>query len=250
MFPRNHLKYAELQGGLPEGLSYGEFRKILEQHGVEVRFLEKVSTKRLTSGEGKNEIDKKINKGEILSTEDKTNLAKVGENGVVGLDVAGPEGKEFTPAGMKRFELMYGELAGKAEKLDGALVFRIHAGEGYLVQGASGTSNHRDIAQSNVGHILDTIEGMAQQGTLSDKVIIRIGHATHASPAQLDRISLLEDKGVKIHVEANLTSNLVTGSVKNGEEQAQVLLRFLKHGVTPTLNTDGGGVMGTTLKEI
>jgi hypothetical protein len=90
---------------------------------------------------------------------------------------------------------------------------------------------------------------MSEQGMLSDKVVIRIGHATHASPAQLDRIRILEGKGVKIHVETNLTSNVVTGSVKNGEEQAQVLLRFLKHGVTPTLNTDGGGVMGTTLKE-
>lgn len=100
-----------------------------------------------------------------------------------------------------------------------------------------------------MGHILDTIEGKLEQGTLSDKVVIRIGHATHASPEQLDRIRLLESKGVKIHVEANLTSNLTTGSVKDAKEQREVLLRFLNHGVVPTLNTDGGGVMGTTLRQ-
>jgi hypothetical protein len=33
-------------------------------------------------------------------------LNAVGENGVIGLDVAGHEKGEFTPAGMKRFELM------------------------------------------------------------------------------------------------------------------------------------------------
>jgi hypothetical protein len=131
-------------------------------------------------------------------------------------------------------------------------VFRIHAGEGDPIRDMSGNfasgSNHRDIAQNNVGHLMDKIEGMSEQGMLSDKVVIRIGHATHASPAQLDRIRILEGKGVKIHVEANLTSNIVTGSIADSGEQAQVLLKFLQHGVTPTLNTDGGGVMGTSLR--
>jgi Adenosine deaminase len=221
---------------------------------VDIRFLRQVSTERFTAGDSPKEIAKKIKDDTFLSEGDKKRLAAVGEKGVIGLDVAGPEKGEFTLAGMKRFELMYGALASKAKNLvdGGALVFRIHAGEGDPIRDASGNfasgSNHRDIAQNNVGHILDTIEGMSNNGLLSDKVILRIGHATHASPAQLEKIRLLESKGVKIHVEANLTSNIVTGSVANGGEQAQVLLRFLQHGVTPTLNTDGGGVYGTTLK--
>jgi hypothetical protein len=55
-------------------------------------------------------------------------------------------------------------------------------------------------------------------------------------------------RGLK-YIEANLTSNIATRSIKDRDEQAQILLRFSKHGVTPTLNTDGGGVMGTTLRK-
>jgi hypothetical protein len=41
---------------------------------------------------------------------------------------------------------------------------------------------------------------------------------------------------------------LVTGSVANEDEQAQVLLKFLYYGLEVVLNTDGGGVMVTTIE--
>jgi len=56
-------------------------------------------------------------------------------------------------------------------------------------------------------------------------------------------------KELGVIVEANLTSNLVTKSVANKDEQAQVLLKFLYYGVEVVLNTDGGGVMNTTIVE-
>ncbi|WP_233787970.1 hypothetical protein [Dulcicalothrix desertica] len=43
---------------------------------------------------------------------------------------------------------------------------------------------------------------------ISAKVIIRLGHVTHAEPIQLEEIQKLG-----LIVEANLTSNLVTGSI-------------------------------------
>jgi hypothetical protein len=57
----------------------------------------------------------------------------------------------------------------------------------------------------------------------------------------------LRSKGVELFTEANLTSNEKTGTVKGDRAADQVLLKQLYNGVTPTINTDGGGVMGTTL---
>jgi len=82
----------------------------------------------------------------------------------------------------------------------------------------------------------------AEQG-LSERVVVRFGHATHATPEQLEEIKQLD-----IMIEANLGSNEATGSVGDEFEKSQVILKFLYHGVRTILNTDAGGVMMTTLQ--
>lgn len=126
---------------------------------------------------------------------------------------------------------------------------RPHVGEGYPKRDNTGqldenSQEHRTIAQDNLEHLINTLEELKANNELSDQVIVRLGHATHATPEQLTRIQQLG-----IIVEANLTSNVVTRTVADSTEQNQVLLKFLFHDVKTVLNTDGGGVMGTSLQD-
>jgi hypothetical protein len=75
-----------------------------------------------------------------------------------------------------------------------------------------------------------------------EKVVIRLGHLTHATFEDLQKIQRLG-----IVVEANLTSNQVIRPAGSEEEVQQVLLKFLYNDNKVILNTDGGGVMGTTV---
>jgi hypothetical protein len=124
-------------------------------------------------------------------------------------------------------------------------------GEGYQDQ-TTGV-DHSGTGQKNVGTLLTKLEDMNAKGQLSDGVVLRLGHLTHASDDQLQRVAALQTdlrlKGVELFTEANLTSNEKTGTVAGPRERNQVLLKQLYHGVTPTINTDGGGVMGTTLSK-
>jgi adenosine deaminase len=140
---------------------------------------------------------------------------------------------------MERFKLIYELIKQKAQPND-TFVIRIHVGEGYFKQGESSEDNfrRRSIAQSNIKLIIETLKTL----TKSDKVIIRLGHVTHATPSQLSEIQKLG-----IIIEANLTSNLVTGSIASETEQGQVLLKFLFYNLKTIINTDAGGVMGTTI---
>jgi hypothetical protein len=75
-----------------------------------------------------------------------------------------------------------------------------------------------------------------------DGVIIRFGHATHATTAQ---IRAMRELGVI--VEANIGSNIATGSIASPTEHP--LLYNLYYGTRTILNTDAQGVMNTTLPQ-
>lgn len=99
-----------------------------------------------------------------------------------------------------------------------------------------------------MGKIVDTLIKMDREGKFSENVVTRLGHMTHADFEQLSQLDPISKKHGVI-VEANLTSNLVTRTAPNQNEMHRVLLRFLyQDNLRVTLNTDGDGVMGTTIE--
>ena len=71
----------------------------------------------------------------------------------------------------------------------------------------------------------------------------RIGHAVHA----LDDPGLLEFmRRNRIGIEANLTSNVQTSTVR--DYPSHPLRRFLEHGLLATINSDDPGISGITLR--
>ncbi|MGF1489990.1 MAG: hypothetical protein ACFBSE_23125, partial [Prochloraceae cyanobacterium] len=230
------IDYIEVQSErLPGNLSYKDFQKIkkefeqLENYQIKIGFLRNTSTQTLGRGPATT-----VNPG-------LRNIQNIepGKDGVIGIDFAGPEAT-FTPRGMEYFQEIYREMARKAEEANKTMVIRVHVGEGNPA-----TVSYNDkasTARNNVSLMIEAIETLRDNNQLSDKIILRLGHGTHASGANLDKIRQLG-----IIVEANLTSNLKTGSVRNKNEMDQVLLRFLYHDVKLTINTDGGGMMTTTL---
>lgn len=232
---QDNIHYLELQAESIKGVNLNSLREKCAKKGIQVRFLSDLSTKTLRRGESKRSVED----------------IKFGEEGIVGVDFAGPE-KRFDPnQGMDNLQDVYRHLAAQANKKDSFLVLRVHVGEGFHDRDKKTgelqqNSQHRKDAEANLDMMIKTLEKLADNGEISDKVIVRFGHATHATPKQLQKMKQLESKGVRIIVEANLSSNLATRSI-NPEEEYQVLLKFLHHDINTILNTDAGGVMGTNL---
>ncbi len=224
------IDYVELQGGLRgkhnvQLATVQQFEQMLRQQGISVRFLRAIKSNEL-AGAG-NDLEAPVR--------------AVGNNFIVGIDIAGAE-QRFTDAGMERFQQLHQLLKEKATKEDKTFVLRVHVGEGYP---RKTNDSHRQIAQQNVQKLVARLELMAENGELApDKVVIRLGHLTHATFEDLQKIQRLG-----IVVEANLTSNQVTRSAGSEEEVQQVLLKFLYNDNKVILNTDGGGVMGTTVPQ-
>jgi adenosine deaminase len=230
---RQNINYAELQGSLARSISFDDFRQMLySETRLDIRFLTLVNTKRL--------VAEPSNPEKLLILDDIKALSTVGQRWTVGLDIAGPESKMFTHIGMERFQLIYEQIKLYAQQKNATFVIRVHVGEGYFKKGESQEDNRfgRLIAQSNVSLIIETLKTLR----LSDQVIIRLGHVTHATPSQLSELQKLG-----IIIEANLTSNLVTGSAATSAIREQVLLKFLLINLKTIINTDAGGVMGTTI---
>lgn len=228
-----NINYVELQGSLPRSVSFDNFQQILtSQTAINARFLTLLNTSRL--------VTQPSNPEKLILKGDTKALSTVGQRWTAGLDIAGAEEKMFTDIGMERFKLIYELMKQKAQQKNATFVLRVHVGEGYFKQALSLEDNMkcRSIAQSNIQLIIKTLKTLSQ----SDKVIIRLGHVTHATPSQLEEIQRLG-----IIIEANLTSNLVTGSIASPAEQEQVLLKFLFYNLKTIINTDAGGVMGTTI---
>ena len=241
---RQKINYLEVQSNsIPGNISYQEFQKIQqkfeqdENYPIEIGFLKNAKTGTLGS------TSRKTAKSGLKVVKD----LEPGKDGVIGIDFAGPEA-EFTPQGMEYFKQIYRDMVVKAEAANKTVVVRPHVGEGNPntphVPKKPGEKNKVEVARNNVELMVTAIEELKAAGELSDKAVIRLGHLTHASSQQLERVSRLG-----IIVEANLASNLVTGSVRDVDERNQVLLRFLYHDVKFTLNTDAGGIMNTTLPD-
>jgi len=205
---------------------HGQLAK--EGKDVDVRFLVMVNTSRSLSA--------KATAADSEATAKQ--LAAVLQRGdVIGIDIAGPERNEFTPEGMQSFRQLYEIVLAAAKQRGRALVLRPHVGEGYndLRDGA-----HVATARQNLETLVRELEALGYSPARGeqDGVIIRFGHATHATPEQLQRIARLG-----VTVEANIGSNMITGSVARLDDHP--LLMNLYYGVKTVLGTDGGGVMQT-----
>jgi len=154
---------------------------------------------------------------------------------VKGMDVAGPEAARFTDTGMAWFTEKYKMLQEVAQAKGEKMVLRPHVGEGY---DPNHTGEHVEIAQANMRKLIETLETLGYDG--SGDVIVRFGHGTHATPELMGRMAKLG-----IIVEANVGSNIATGSVLSAGEHP--LLANMFYGVKTVLATDAQGVMGTTL---
>ncbi len=154
---------------------------------------------------------------------------------VNGLDIAGPEKAPFTDTGMQWLADRYRLLDRVAKKKGERMVLRPHVGEGY---DPAGSGEHIQVAQDNLRMLCKQLQDLGYNG--SGDVIVRLGHATHATP---EIMQMMHDTG--IIVEANVGSNIATGSVLRAEDHP--LLQNMYYDVKTVLSTDGQGVMSTTL---
>ena len=158
---------------------------------------------------------------------------------VIGIDIASPEANRFSDMGMARFNEVMNVVSEAAGERGRSLVLRPHVGEGYVPKGVSGI-DHASVAADNVDTLLGTLEQRGySQG--SEGVTMRFGHATHASPGQIQRMGAMQ-----IIAEANIGSNVATQSIAN--PGMHPLVQNLFYGTPTILSTDGAGVMGTTLQ--
>jgi len=161
---------------------------------------------------------------------------------VMGIDIAGPEEGKFTAEGVQRFLEMYDHVSMAARARGRELVLRPHVGEGYAGPGAEDAA-HVEVARANLQTLLDGLAklGYSAAKGKADGVIIRFGHATHATPEQILRM-----KNLGLIAEANIGSNLATGSIASLD--GHPLLYNLYFDEPTILSTDGHGVMRTNLR--
>ncbi len=233
-----------------------------EGHDVDMRFLAMVNTKYLSTDSGpdsffKPDMDKL---GNMLKT----------RGDVMGIDIAAPEKSRFTPEGMDNFEKLFYSLQEAADARGRPLTMRPHVGEGYpeMAPGQPFSRNkgvrtdddpmmpkHYKVAQDNMDMLLTRLEKIAadNKGKLPDNVIVRFGHATHATPDQVARM-----KALGVVSEANIVSNVETGSLQRRGRKGQQggsqsvyddhsLLKLLYQQNKTILSTDAHGVMHTNL---
>jgi len=162
---------------------------------------------------------------------------------VQGVDIAAPERFNFDEQGMANFESVYRLVQEASAQRGRPLVLRPHVGEGYHEPGAAHAddASHVATARHNLELLIAKLEALHHTGDAAvDGVIIRFGHATHATPEQLIRM-----RELGVIAEANISSNLATGSVARLSEHP--LLYNLYYNVRTMLATDAQGVMTTTL---
>ena len=189
--------------------------------------------------------------------------------GVIGNDYGGPEHNHFNAEGQRRFLGDYDAALAAAGAKGQPFVLRPHVGEGAVdtVDGAPfHTDKNRHIigdepshylrARDNIETLLAGLEARHAEGTLDPtKVIVRFGHATHATPDQAKRM-----RALGIIAEVNLGSNVATGAASqtegaHGKRAAKdrlddhALPSMLFYGTDVLLSTDGGSVMNTSLRE-
>lgn len=230
----------------------------LVQEGIEsdLRFLAMVSTDQSLSTDRAG-----------LPSKMKENMARVLDRAdVMGVDIAGPEKNKFTPQGAENILELYDLVRSAAERRGRELTLRPHVGEGYPImqnrepgdfhrdQGAIDPKTNQPIHYGNAEHNVDTLLGALQdlgygpEMRATDKVGIRFGHATHATPEQ---IAVMKQLGVM--AEANLISNVETGALQPNQSgdilQNHALLSLMMQDVPTMLSTDAQGVMNTKMAD-
>jgi len=198
---------------------------------VDMRFLAMVSTTALGGKVPPKEASRVIEQVE-------TALAR---GDVIGIDFAGPEKQAFTVDGMENFKELYATVSAASQKRGRSLVVRPHVGEGYNEgQGQA----HIELARKNLEMVISTLESMGYSPSKAaqDGVIIRFGHAAHATPQQIERMAYLG-----VIAEANIGSNEITGAIARPDDHP--LLYNLYYGVRTVLGTDAQGVMQTDRRD-
>lgn len=241
------VKYTELQGPPPESKKFDELCK---KYGVEIFFLSATS---LTKVEV-TELDKKC---ENLKKEIIINPR------VIGADFCGTEQSSDNVKGkIDNLEKVYDALyqaantdIGHRKKIKDQkpVVLRIHIGEGYSKKSVL-TPQQREEARKNIDAVLGKLEEMKRSGKLDGSVVVRLGHAAHASPQQIQRMIKLG-----VIAEGNVSSNKTTGSLVKRNEYPIIdhllwgglkgLHRDAGKDFVPSLvlGMDGGGIMDTSM---
>jgi hypothetical protein len=169
-----------------------------------------------------------------------------GQPHIAGIDWRGPETEEFVAKHIENLVRALLDL-GKAQQPSKRLICRFHVGEGYA---ADGKTVNSEIAASNIETVLTALEKLPSDLEWQKLVEVRFGHATHANGQQLMRAAKLG-----IVIEVNLSSNLKTRVIGDIAKHPlmNILLFVLDNPeIWPSLfvfGTDGGGIMGGTIKD-
>lgn len=189
----------------------------------------------------------------------------------VGRDIAGAELYDIDGLGKERLQSVYRDLRARADARGEPTVFRPHVGEGAVdnlvgqpfqrdrarQRTADGDLTHQARARHNLEQMLLALEELQARGELDpQKVIVRFGHATMATPAQIVRM-----RALGVLAELNLGSNVRTGSADQTvggvdgmtspveQYDDHVFGTAIYYGVDTLLSTDGHDVMRTTMRD-
>jgi hypothetical protein len=263
---------------LPGSVSEAEFEQMCARHGVRVRFLRVVSTTEFSIHAAADPTAASTDVGiaaalaEALHPPPSRTASQAMENiarelaamppalrasvlamlrspSTVGIDVAGPERHMFTAGGTENLARVYRALRYAHEAVGREFVLRPHVGEGYddvtapprVGSDGSEMTAHaasEATARHNIDMVLAALRGIDYAP--GHGVTIRLGHLSHATPAQLAELARFG-----VIAEVNLGSNLATGSITVAQQHP--LLAMLYNNLPVILSTDAGGVMRTSL---
>ncbi|MGN6108204.1 MAG: hypothetical protein ACTHU0_24065, partial [Kofleriaceae bacterium] len=188
--------------------------------------------------------------------------------GAIGGDIGGPEHHAFNAEGVLRVKDDYRAMLAQAIATGTPRVLRPHVGEG-AVDTHEGKPFHADKdrhviggelshyfrARANLETMLRAMRELQAEGTYDPTMVfVRFGHATHATPIQVQDMAKLG-----IVAEVNLGSNVATGSLsqtvgvhgpRGTTEQYDdhSLPSLVFYGTSTVLSTDGQAVMRTSLR--
>jgi hypothetical protein len=273
---RDGVKYVELQGRAPKGMTEAEFVELCRKNGVEVKFLENILTFELAKQEttqgkqastlsaeamvrehfhGKDfngpmtkaeyELVQAMRRSQLSDATFLKLMKAMKSPSNVGFDVCGPEKADWTGAGAHRIKAMLEILQAASKAMGRNFVLRPHVGEGYVesVLNAPNQAAAKGEAAITARNNLDVmLTALEQAGYRPGQgVIVRLGHVTHATSSQIMRM-----KNLGVMAEANIMSNKATEAVT--EIHDHPLLELLYRDVPTLLSTDAGGVMNTSMQ--
>jgi hypothetical protein len=267
----NKLDEVQLQGKVsPSEVSPALVKHLAASHCLRVGFLSTIPHDMLSHS---SQADLAAQEGHAVANKAFSMVHAPNPVGLpfVGIDVAGPEIDEFSPAALAALvtEAVDRTKAVNPSSKDpnslqadsterGPTVLRIHAGEAYAVdeQDHQGKEQRKKVGRTNCSLILRALsenEGAKElMATRPEQLQVRIGHATFINTQELRKVAELG-----IILEFNPHSNAATGV--DPEMEMKSFLRVLMFNslekvyrpnsparVRFCLSTDGQGVMDTT----